>query len=141
MLISKKREIIRMKFQNFVILSFQIIYNYHKDIQPFIFQNYQLFSLFPCFYICSICILKQLRKDHGQISNKQCILINPFQAIVPFLCPLKTSEKQRFSDIFKGYRKGTLARNGLRCGTYSNLIVKRCGAYLRPGAYKKKYGI
>ena len=35
--------------------------------------------------------------------------INPCSANVPFLYPLKTSENQRFSDVFKGYRKGTLA--------------------------------
>ena len=39
--------------------------------------------------------------------------INPLQANVPFLYPLKTSENQKFSDIFRGYRKGTLAWNGL----------------------------
>ena len=26
-----------------------------------------------------------------------------------FLCPLKTSENQRFSDVFKGYLQGTFA--------------------------------
>ena len=36
-------------------------------------------------------------------------LLNPFQTNVPFLNPLKTSERQRFSDVFSGYRKGTLA--------------------------------
>ena len=28
---------------------------------------------------------------------------------VPFLYPLKMSENQRFSDIFRGYKNGTLA--------------------------------
>ena len=31
----------------------------------------------------------------------------------PFYTPLKTSENQRFSDVFRGYKKGTLGRNGL----------------------------
>ena len=35
-------------------------------------------------------------------------IINPFHANVPFLYPLKTSENQRFSDVFGGYRNGTL---------------------------------
>ena len=39
----------------------------------------------------------------------ECFLFNPFQANVPFLCPMKTSENQRFSDVFRGYKKGTLA--------------------------------
>ena len=38
---------------------------------------------------------------------------NPFQANVPFLYPLKTSENLWFSEVFRGYRKGTLAWNGL----------------------------
>ena len=32
---------------------------------------------------------------------------------VPLLYPLKTSENRRFSDVFKGYRSGTLVVNGL----------------------------
>ena len=32
----------------------------------------------------------------------------PFHANVPFLYPLKTSENQRFFDVFRGYRNGTL---------------------------------
>ena len=36
-----------------------------------------------------------------------------FQTNVPFIYPLKTSESLWFSDIFWGYRKGTLAWNGL----------------------------
>ena len=40
--------------------------------------------------------------------------INPFQTNVSFLYPLKTSENRRFSDVFRGYRKGTLAWNRLR---------------------------
>ena len=35
--------------------------------------------------------------------------LNPFQANVPFLYPLKTPENQMFFDVFRGYRKGTLA--------------------------------
>ena len=38
---------------------------------------------------------------------------NPFHANIPFLyppenVPLKTSENRRFSDVFRGYKKGTL---------------------------------
>ena len=40
-------------------------------------------------------------------------LLNPFQANVPFLYPLKTLENLRLSDVFRGYRKGALAWNGL----------------------------
>ena len=35
--------------------------------------------------------------------------INPFHASILFLYPLKTSERQMFSYVFRGYRNGTLA--------------------------------
>ena len=41
------------------------------------------------------------------ISNEN--LLNPFQANSTFLYPLKTSENQRFSDIFRGYKNAALA--------------------------------
>ena len=40
-------------------------------------------------------------------------LLNPFLANVSILYPLKTPENQRFSGVFRGYKMGTLARNGL----------------------------
>ena len=36
-----------------------------------------------------------------------------FHANVPLLSPLKTSDNQRFSDIFKGYKNETVEWNGL----------------------------
>ena len=39
--------------------------------------------------------------------------INPFHVHIPFLYPLKTSENLKFSDVFRGYRNGTLAWIGL----------------------------
>ena len=45
------------------------------------------------------------------IINSSCspsLLSNPFQPNVPFLYPLKTSENQKFSDIYGEYRHGTL---------------------------------
>ena len=41
-------------------------------------------------------------------------LLNPFYATGLFLYPLKTSENQRFSDVFMGYRKRPVGRNGLK---------------------------
>ena len=35
--------------------------------------------------------------------------LNPFQANFLFLYSLKTSKNLRFSDVFRGYREGTLA--------------------------------
>ena len=39
--------------------------------------------------------------------------INPFLSNVPISYPLKTQENKRFSDVFRGYKMGKLARNGL----------------------------
>ena len=47
----------------------------------------------------SICKLMLLNKD----------IANPFQVNVPFLYPLKTSENQRFSEVFTMYSNGTMA--------------------------------
>ena len=41
------------------------------------------------------------------------ININPLSTDVPLLYPQKTSENRRFSDVFRGYRSGTLVANGL----------------------------
>ena len=48
----------------------------------------------------------------SQFKSLNPTLLNPFQANVPFLYPLKTSENLWFSDVSRGYRKGTLAWNG-----------------------------
>ena len=47
------------------------------------------------------------------IINLLLIVINPFWPTVPFLYPLKMLENLWFSDIFTGYRNGTLGQNGL----------------------------
>ena len=41
-------------------------------------------------------------------------VLNPLLVNVLFLYPLKTSENQRFSNIFRRFRNGTPARNGLK---------------------------
>ena len=42
---------------------------------------------------------------------------NLFQTIVPFFTPWKMSENHRISDLFRGYRNGTLAWNVLMATT------------------------
>ena len=42
------------------------------------------------------------------------LLINPFSANVSLLYSMKASESRRFSDVFRGYRSGTLVENELR---------------------------
>ena len=48
------------------------------------------------------------------------ITINPFSTNVPLLYSLKTSENRWFSDVFSGYRSGTLVENGLLCCETTN---------------------
>ena len=57
---------------------------------------------------------KPNRKNKALINHISCIFsINPFPADVPILYPLKTLENQRFSGVFRVYKMGTLAGNGL----------------------------
>ena len=46
----------------------------------------------------------EISKNFGKIIRK------PFSANVPLLYPLKTSENQRFADVFKEYRSKTLIK-------------------------------
>ena len=41
------------------------------------------------------------------------LAFNPLLVNFPILYPLKTPENQMFSGVFRGYKAGTLARNGL----------------------------
>ena len=47
-----------------------------------------------------------------KIANRP-IMFNPFSTDVLLLYPLKTSDNLRFSDVFRGYRSGTLVENRL----------------------------
>ena len=42
------------------------------------------------------------------------MIFNPFSTNFLLLYALKTSENHWFSDVFKGYRGGTLVENGLK---------------------------
>ena len=44
---------------------------------------------------------------------EKLVSFNPFLTNASLLYPLKTSENLRFSDVFRGYRSGTLVENGL----------------------------
>ena len=49
---------------------------------------------------------------------------NPFSTNVPLLYPLKTENILQFSDVFRGYRSGTLFENGLMMTSNTNLPVR-----------------
>ena len=50
--------------------------------------------------------------------------LNPFHATDLFWYPLKTSENQRFSDVFRGYQERSVAWNGLKCNHLRHLALK-----------------
>ena len=65
-----------------------------------------------CSFQLSVCVTFLLPQALGlkvTSSNEG----NSFQTNALFLYPLKTSENQKCSEFFRGYRKGTLAWNGL----------------------------
>ena len=51
-----------------------------------------------------------IKYSYNEIFNN---FLNPYLANVPILYPLKTPENQSFSDVFRGYKMETLAKNGL----------------------------
>ena len=57
-----------------------------------------------------------------QCNIKKCN-INPFSTNAPFLFPLKTLEKRRFSSVFRGYRSGTLVENALNSSISNSAIL------------------
>ena len=59
-------------------------------------------------------LLDTSRKLNIYKTFRRCagLLLNPFQENALFLCPLKTSENLWSSDVFRRYRKGTLAEMG-----------------------------
>ena len=67
----------------------------------FVFQKI-LFALFTCYLRLKIRLLALLPM------NTHYSTLNPFQTNILFLYPQKTSENQRFSNVFRGYRKETL---------------------------------
>ena len=60
----------------------------------------------PNVFICEIL-------PHNGFFSVSSFIINPFSTIVSPLNPLKISGKRRFSDVFRGFRNGTLVENGL----------------------------
>ena len=51
--------------------------------------------------------------DTGITNKYNLNYLNSVLANVPISYVLKTPENQRFSGVFRGYKMGTLARNGL----------------------------
>ena len=53
------------------------------------------------------------------------MIINTCLPSVPILYPLGTSKKISFSDVFRGYKKRTLGRNGLKYICCMNFVLLR----------------
>ena len=80
--------------------------------------------------ITEIELNKSFFRNRVSIFQKQGLSIfNPFSTNVPYLYPLKTSENRRFSDIFRGYRSGTLVENGLKTMSFNLTRVTRSSLF------------
>ena len=55
--------------------------------------------------LCEKGVLKNFTKLTGK---HLCQSLNPFQINVTFLYPPEKSENQKLTDVFKGFRNGTL---------------------------------
>ena len=73
--------------------------------------------------------------------NKWKSFINIFHVIGLFLHPLKSWEHQRFSDVFREYRKTQVKRNGLNVPRNScmsffwNFLMRPCWKAYRDGSF------
>ena len=80
--------------------------------------------------ITEIGLNKSFFRNRVSIFQKQGLSIfNPFSTSVPYQYPLKTSENRRFSDIFRGYRSGTLVENGLKTMSFNLTRVTRSSLF------------
>ena len=58
-----------------------------------------------------------ITKNIFENKSSQCstfIFLKPLLPNAPFLYPMKTSENLRFSNVFRGYKKGISGSNGLK---------------------------
>ena len=69
-------------------------------------------------------------------TNKNNLQFHPFLPKFPILYPLETLENVRFSDVYRGYKKGTLGWNELKSLTCFFSIIPFC----TPWKYQKIRG-
>ena len=111
-----KNDMINFKIQqNLWLLPFQIasllamscisIFNILENIYKAIFSSHIL-------VIFNIILLMSEKITNGKYFS-DCFL-SSFQVIDLFLCPLKTSEKMKISDVCQRYRKRPVVLHGLR---------------------------
>ena len=70
-----------------------------------IYGKYPLLILYVLVFFSKSCRIIKSIPTNGKISTDKVIFLNQFHTTGLFVQPLKTSENQRFSDIFFGYRK------------------------------------
>ena len=88
--------------------------------KTFLFFSFLKKSLSQCIHT-----VFYLMSAGSQISES----LNPFVPNVPFFYPRKTSQTSRFSDFFKGKKKGALGTNGLISATAH--VLSKVKAILR----------
>ena len=74
----------------------------------------------PLIQVDDVLLLSVLSALNGFITSTHS------QTMIYFNTPLKISEKRRFSDVFRGYRRGTLVENGLISPKFKFDGFQRC---------------
>ena len=92
---------------NLASLDYKMIASFYFSVHDSRFQTNQFWvSQRDWYFLLAIAnLLSKVKTKH---------FLTHFQQNAPLLYPLKTSENRRFSDIYWGYRSGTLVENGLR---------------------------
>ena len=74
-----------------------------------------MFQIFPVMALVTLYVGEGNKPQlcHSFSQSSKNILINPFHATGHFLYQLKASRHQKFFDVFRGYSKTAVARNGL----------------------------
>ena len=102
--------------------------------------------MFACFCMYIIFIVHSLKNNNSNNNNNKTKkkkrdkfghnLFSPFSTNFPLLYSLKTSENPRFSDVYRGCRRGTLVENGLKDNTtYIEFFYKN--SYMKISRLKK----
>ena len=73
--------------------------------------------------------LRLLNKNLLRLTDDFRLILNTLLPDAPLLYPLKASKNRRFSDVFRGYKKGIPGSNGLIL--FSEILFSTCGKLIK----------
>ena len=104
----------------------RLIFLLNKPILKY-FENQADKTFASSRFTCLIIFLSPINMRRNQkLKALPISQLNPFHVTDLFWYPLKTSENQRFSDVFRGYQKRSVTWNGLIGGVDTSEIYKDC---------------